>query len=991
MKLIELHIYGYGKLEDKHYQLGDLQLFYGENEAGKSTIMSLIHSILFGFPTKQQAMLRYEPRSSTKYGGRLVCETADHGKVSIERMKGKATGDVTVQFEDGRIEGEETLQLLLGQMDRTTYQNIFSFNLEGLQNIHRLKKEDLNRYLFSAGSTGTDLLLQVEQDWQKEREQLFKKSGRKPRINTVLNELKSLEKEVREGRENNEQYRPLIEQRRSLESDISSLEAEKKTLGARKDELTSVNENWETLARFKDVEERLNELEGIDFPIKGLDRLNELKREERQLSASLETLKGKQEKLLKKLSADEESDTYVNERPFMEKMLSRQAFYMKWREENAERMKELKNLRAKIDDTIRELGLHIDVENIPELETGMMMADRIEQAVERQTELLHEQKSLHKVYEEEEDTLHLIEQKCDSLEDRLMEEEEYQELQRTVKAQSAQKASYEQMQWLNMQMKDAEESYRRKKSSFSGQMILSMTALVLFLGLGIWGVMSGNGILTVVCLLMVVLLGLTGMQARRNLLEEARSLQRTKSRVKELKPEEVKDIEHLDKAEHILNQQMEYRNEWKQRILALEEQEMKIHHLRNKMKDVENGIHLGEEKLNDVKEALHLPTDFHWKWLRDAFTKIKALVASYESYKQLNREVAHTRDKLIDYEKETEDWFQRHSLPFTTVDEAGVKWKHIIQALDKRQLEAGNIDSELEAISFEIEKYSNEKKKIRDEIQALFLSADCRDEEAFRERGLLDEERTSLSTQYGAMKTALTVTAFHTFLAFSSLEECRHELRRISDEVESCVKELSLRQKELATVSYEIKMLEEGKSYSALLQEFEGKKAELQELAYEWSKYTLAQASLKKTMDHYQKTKMPKVMKLAEANFRELTEGNYHRVFLIEDEMIKVERKDGAVFHAVELSQGTKEQLYIAIRFALIQSFRDKYPLPVLIDDGVVNFDRSRTRAFLSLLRNISAHHQVLFFTCHPHISESFSQEETIRLKREEKESSPTF
>ena len=35
--------------------LTDFQVFYGENEAGKSTIMAFIHGILFGFPTKQQS------------------------------------------------------------------------------------------------------------------------------------------------------------------------------------------------------------------------------------------------------------------------------------------------------------------------------------------------------------------------------------------------------------------------------------------------------------------------------------------------------------------------------------------------------------------------------------------------------------------------------------------------------------------------------------------------------------------------------------------------------------------------------------------------------------------------------------------------------------------------------------------------------------------------------------------------------------------------
>ena len=75
MKIKEIKVYGYGKLENIVIkQIENFTVFYGENEAGKSTIMSFIHSILFGFPTKQQSELRYEPKFHSKYGGQLIVD-----------------------------------------------------------------------------------------------------------------------------------------------------------------------------------------------------------------------------------------------------------------------------------------------------------------------------------------------------------------------------------------------------------------------------------------------------------------------------------------------------------------------------------------------------------------------------------------------------------------------------------------------------------------------------------------------------------------------------------------------------------------------------------------------------------------------------------------------------------------------------------------------------------------------------------------------------
>jgi uncharacterized protein YhaN len=984
LKLIELHIYGYGKIENKHYTLSDLQLFYGENEAGKSTIMSFIHSILFGFPTKQQSMLRYVPKSSTEYGGKILCHIDGRGIVSIERIKGKATGDVTVQFEDGRMEGEECLQHLLGQMDRATYQNIFSFNLEGLQNIQRLKKEELNRYLFSAGSTGTDLLLQLEQDWQKEREQLFKKSGRKPKINEVLSQLKALEKQVREGKEKNDQYLPLIVRRRSLESDIAAMEREKELLLDKRENLVSANENWDTLVQFKQVENRLSQLKDIDFPSKGLERLNGLKMEERQTSAYLETLRTKQKNLQKKLESKELDLSLRGEIPFIEKLLSQQTFYLKWKEESGERNRELKIVQRKMNDTIRELGLQIEMQNIPTLNTSLMMSENIQQAVERQSKLLHERESLQMQQKEEMEELQEIERECESLENRLMEEDKYQELQQKVKAHSAMHSSREQIKWMNLQVKEAEENYTRKKSSFSLQLVTSIGALLISLGFGVWGIFSGNWIVAGMSLLFLFAVGGTGIQSRRNLREEYLTLQKLKARKKELHPEET---ENMDKAEQSLNEQMEYRNEWKQRILSLEEQEGKIQKLRERNQELEKSISHGEERLEILKRELCLPANFHWKWLRDAFGTMKELVSSYETFTHLSEEEACSVRKLNEYTEECQKWFHHHSISFTTMDEALIQLKRILQDLEKRQLVIENIATELEPLSLDIEKHSIEVRKIRDDIHALIQTAGCTEEVEFREMAHQVEERNELWSQYRGMKTRVTQRTLDTFQELGSHEENKKEMSRVSQSIEELLIELSAHQKELASLSYEIKTLEEGKSYSATLQEFQSKKAELQELAIEWSKFTLAGVSLRKTMELYQRTKMPKVIQLAEENFREMTEGHYHRIFILDDEMIKVERKDGTIFHAVELSQGTKEQLFISIRFALIQSIGEKYHLPVLIDDGVVNFDLSRTKAFLKLLRKMARDHQVLFFTCHPHIKHSFTDDELIVLQRMEKES----
>jgi uncharacterized protein YhaN len=191
LKILELHIYGYGQLENVQITtLHDFQVFYGENEAGKSTIMAFIHGILFGFPTKQQSLVpRYEPKHSTKYGGKIRIYHESHGGAVIERVKGKAAGDVKVALDNGRMGGEELLKELTGNFDKSLFQAIFSFNLHGLQNIHQMKGEEIGKFLFSAGTLGTERLSKSEAVLQKELDIRFKPSGKKPLLNEKLQAL----------------------------------------------------------------------------------------------------------------------------------------------------------------------------------------------------------------------------------------------------------------------------------------------------------------------------------------------------------------------------------------------------------------------------------------------------------------------------------------------------------------------------------------------------------------------------------------------------------------------------------------------------------------------------------------------------------------------------------------------------------------------------------------------------------------------------------
>jgi len=73
----------------------------------------------------------------------------------------------------------------------------------------------------------------------------------------------------------------------------------------------------------------------------------------------------------------------------------------------------------------------------------------------------------------------------------------------------------------------------------------------------------------------------------------------------------------------------------------------------------------------------------------------------------------------------------------------------------------------------------------------------------------------------------------------------------------------------------------------------------------------------------------------------------------------------GGPLHERELSRGTRDQFYLALRLTLLDLlFSDARP-PLLLDDPLVHCDPDRRREILALLADYAQTGQVLLFTCH--------------------------
>ncbi len=80
-------------------------------------------------------------------------------------------------------------------------------------------------------------------------------------------------------------------------------------------------------------------------------------------------------------------------------------------------------------------------------------------------------------------------------------------------------------------------------------------------------------------------------------------------------------------------------------------------------------------------------------------------------------------------------------------------------------------------------------------------------------------------------------------------------------------------------------------------------------------------------------------------------------------------RPGGEELGIQEMSDGSQDQLYLAIRLANIEQYAANHPpVPLIMDDLLINFDDERALAALGIMEELSSRVQIIYFTHHGHI-----------------------
>ena len=210
MKLLSLHIDGFGKFKNKDLQFADnMNIVYGYNEAGKSTIFMFIEAMFYGLErakgraSKSDTWTKFKPWGNGDiYGGNLRFSYQDKNyRIERDFTKTATTPFAVVNETDGKnVEnpGEFLKEALCG-LSQTAYSNTVSISQLKSATDAKMVVE-LKNYIANMNTTGNmSLNINKASDFLKEKKKAFTASldpDAAKTYNQNLTEIRALEKKI---------------------------------------------------------------------------------------------------------------------------------------------------------------------------------------------------------------------------------------------------------------------------------------------------------------------------------------------------------------------------------------------------------------------------------------------------------------------------------------------------------------------------------------------------------------------------------------------------------------------------------------------------------------------------------------------------------------------------------------------------------------------------------------------------------------------------
>ena len=1026
MKLEELFLDGFGHFHQRTFSPaeGQVTVFLGPNEAGKSTLLAFIRTVIFGFP-RQGRDAHYPPLAGGRHGGRIHLSGDDGQAYTLERY----AGTVAVRNDAGDpLDPTEFLPRITGRAAQAVFNNVFAFTIDELQQVGLLDDSSVNESIYSVGQ-GVPGLSAFGQRLTARRRDIFLPTGKAQEVIRLAGSLREVDGQLQAVAGNADRYGSLTTRRAGVETGLQALDEERSRWNTRQAENRNLISGWDDWVKLNNCDSQLEALPTYEqFPDDAIPRLEAFQERARQAGTDSEEAAEQLRVATEAAAAGIPDEALLEAAGRVEGIRRGRGSFDGSVHDLPERQGDLREMEASLSTGLAELGHQWKEADLEAFDASLVVRNHVDAWKERLTE--SGERLRRAELREDQERRALLDRQLETRESREqlpaepppLDAAELMERHDALRTARGNLGEYE-------RLRQNHENLRGQLGVLASStdpphttsrplpppvvILLALAGAAMAVTGGLlggqalpMGVVGGLILIAVAAALWYA--GRSGSSRRPSPVTSPLGQQASdaESAVERSRQELIESAEPLgltgqpdggalDSVEAYLEAVRTQIGTWDSANAKLEEASRRHGSQEQRRADA-----LQDQ---EVAAAAAQEAQQEWRqWLRDRqldealtpegmtvfLARIDTVRGILTETRRMRVRVAAIKEDIEEFRQKVEPLAAAHAIPF-----ARDNWGQVASAADvliDRMNQLGEAQSrrdtaleQQEAARRLVDGREQRVTTAQQELDGFLALGGTNDPEDFRLRARSHETRLELQRQRNELARRLELlsgpgdsfNAFREHLVGTDQIQLNEESARVAEQARAVEERRSGLQEERGRIDHELEQLTGEEESSLLRSQRETLLEQLRDSAREWSRLTLAEALLEKTRQKFEIERQPRVVQHAQDFFSHITGQRYARLFVpIGERTVTVMDGTGGTKRPQDLSRGTREQLYLALRFGLVREFGEHAErLPVVVDEVLVNFDPDRARLAAEAFATLSETNQVLVFTCHPGTADLFA------------------
>jgi uncharacterized protein YhaN len=409
MKLERILVERYGAWQNLDLPVDSegISVYYGPNEAGKSTLMRFIRGVLYGFRKGDvtRPLEDNDVDTAASWGGTLQVEHQAEPWMVRRMAQPGSRGLLSAwraesDHEVGATDGSAFQSDIVGGVNEAVFENVFAIGLYELQELATLEDQEVAEHIYSL-SLGLDgqQLLDLIQEVRKERSEILDAEAGSGTLAEAHADIDEIDQQLEQKAGARRKYEQLLVEQDEWEETIVELKQRQQGLEHQlrgHEYMERVHEPW---LKVRQIERQLAKLPDLpDFPESGLADLQEIETELSALRGRRSTLLGEAQNLAaqaKQIGIDPDLKRY---RPALRSFIDQRewiadlAGFVETSDEQAS------VLRERLSHQVEKLGSDWDIERLRGVEVGHLASDCLPARGREFQELERRNRALQRTY-----------------------------------------------------------------------------------------------------------------------------------------------------------------------------------------------------------------------------------------------------------------------------------------------------------------------------------------------------------------------------------------------------------------------------------------------------------------------------------------------------------------------------------------------------------------------------------------------------------------